>query len=78
VDAVVDGLPLPLIVEGSQRKANMDSEGVTMDDVLTAARETRGLTRRHQVEHAVLEQSGGISIVLARPKTEDRRPKTED
>lgn len=78
VDAVVDGLPLPLIVKGSARKANMDSEGVTMDDVLTAARETRGLTRGDQVQHAVLEQSGGISIVPAgRQGTGDRGPGTE-
>ena len=67
MDAILDGLPLPLIVNGSARRNQMASEYVTMDDVLTAAREQHGLSRKDQVEHAVLEQNGGISIVPARP-----------
>ena len=63
VDAVVDGLPLPLIVRGVARQQQMASEGVTMDDVLTAARESHGISQLDQVDSAVLEQSGGISIV---------------
>jgi uncharacterized membrane protein YcaP (DUF421 family) len=67
VDVVLDGLPVPLIVHGSARRNQMVNEGVTMDDVLTAARAQHGLSRKDQVEHAVLEQSGGISIVPTRP-----------
>ena len=63
VDAVVDGLPLPLIVKGAPRTAQMASEGVTMDDVLTAAREAHGMSRLNEVDSAVLEQNGGISVV---------------
>ena len=66
VDAVVDGLPLPLIVKGVAREQQMASEGVTMDDVLTAAREAHGLSQLDEVDAAVLEQSGGISIVKKR------------
>lgn len=32
-------------------------------DVLTAARETQGLERMDQIKYAVLETSGGISIL---------------
>jgi uncharacterized membrane protein YcaP (DUF421 family) len=63
VDAVVDGLPLPVWVSGVARERQMASEGVTRDDLLAAARETHGLARLEQIEHAVLEASGGISIV---------------
>ena len=63
VDVIVDGLPLPLIIKGEARKDQMASEGVTIDDVLTAAREAHGIARLDQVDSAVLEQSGGISIV---------------
>jgi uncharacterized membrane protein YcaP (DUF421 family) len=63
VDAVVDGLPLPLIVKGAPRTAQMASEGVTIDDVLTAAREAHGISRLDEVDSAVLEQNGGISVV---------------
>jgi uncharacterized membrane protein YcaP (DUF421 family) len=63
VDVIVDGLPLPLIIKGEARKDQMASEGVTIDDVLTAAREAHGIAKLDQVDSAVLEQSGGISIV---------------
>lgn len=63
VDAMVDGLPLPLWVSRVARDDQMASEGVTRDDLLAAAREVHGLARLEQIEHAVLEASGGISIV---------------
>lgn len=72
VDAVVDGLPLPLIVRGTAHRERMASEGVTNDDVLTAAREGHGISRLDEVESAVLEQSGGISIVPVRGRAPDR------
>lgn len=65
VDAVVDGLPIPLVVRGTPQTGQMAAEGVTHDDVLTAARERQGLSRMAEVEFAVLEQSGAISIVPA-------------
>jgi uncharacterized membrane protein YcaP (DUF421 family) len=40
---------------------------VNEDDVLTAARELQGLERMEQIKYAVLERSGGISII---PKLE--------
>ena len=63
VDVLVDGLPLPLVVHGQMRQAAMASEGVTPDDVLTAARESQGLSRLQEVRFAVLEQNGRISVV---------------
>jgi uncharacterized membrane protein YcaP (DUF421 family) len=65
VDAVVDGLPIPLVIHGRRQTAQMAAEGVTDDDVLTAARERQGLARMDEVQFAVLEQSGGISVVPA-------------
>ena len=67
VDLVVDGLPIPLVNRGTRQTAQMAAEGVTDDDVLTAARERHGLSRMDEVEFAVLEQSGGISVVPSRP-----------
>jgi uncharacterized membrane protein YcaP (DUF421 family) len=65
VDAVVDGLPIPLVIHGRPQTAQMAAEGVTDDDILTAARERQGLARMDEVAFAVLEQSGGISVVPA-------------
>jgi uncharacterized membrane protein YcaP (DUF421 family) len=39
---------------------------VTEQDLAAAGRETHGLARLDEIEHAVLEASGGISIVPAR------------
>jgi uncharacterized membrane protein YcaP (DUF421 family) len=36
---------------------------VDIGDVLAAARELRGLERLEQIKYAVLERSGGISII---------------
>jgi uncharacterized membrane protein YcaP (DUF421 family) len=41
----------------------MARERIDVGDILTAAREHHGLERLDQVKHAVLERSGGISIV---------------
>jgi len=67
VDVLVDGLPLPIFRRGMPCTERMASEGVTTNDVLTAAREAHGLSRTDQIAYAVLEQSGGISIVPAAP-----------
>ena len=63
IDAIVDGLPLPLIVHGRHLRDQMDSEGVSDDDVLAAARGAHGLPRLEDVDHAVLEASGTLSII---------------
>jgi len=66
IDVLVDGLPLPLLLAGTARPEQMASEGVTNDDVLMAARQSHGLERLDEIEHAILESNGAISIVPAR------------
>jgi uncharacterized membrane protein YcaP (DUF421 family) len=79
VDVLVDGLPLPIIRHGVPSTERMASEGVTTDDVLTAAREAHGLSRTDQIAFAVLEQSGGISIVPATPgRSRPRRTRSPE
>ena len=63
VDRVVDGVPLILIAKGEVLRDRMAREGVDLDDVLEAAREQHGLTNLEEVEYAVLERHGGISII---------------
>lgn len=66
VDRVVDGVPLILIAKGEVLRGRMAREGVDLDDVLEAAREQHGLTNLEEVEYAVLERHGGISIIPKR------------
>ncbi|MPZ78794.1 MAG: DUF421 domain-containing protein [Deltaproteobacteria bacterium] len=59
----VDGIPLVIVENGRPLKHLMDKERIDEKDVLTAARETQGLERMEQIRYAVLERSGGISII---------------
>jgi uncharacterized membrane protein YcaP (DUF421 family) len=63
---LVDGAPLLIVERGSPHKDRMDKERVDEDDVLSAAREKQGLTALDDVDYAVLEENGEISIVPKR------------
>jgi uncharacterized membrane protein YcaP (DUF421 family) len=59
----IDGVPVILVDEGHLHHDRMRKERVDEADILTAARERHGLERMDQIKYAVLERSGGISIV---------------
>jgi len=63
VDKVLDGVPLILLDNGKVLEDRLRRNRVNPDDILTAAREKHGLERLDQIRFAVLERSGGISIV---------------
>ena len=63
----IDDAPVVLIENGTILRERMERERVDLDDILTAARELHGLERLDQIKYAVLERSGGISII---PKPE--------
>ncbi len=68
--SILDSRPLLLIEDGKQHRKHMERERVDEGDILAAARELHGLARLDQIEHAVLEQGGTITIV---PKESKRR-----
>ena len=63
LDPILDGTPLIVVVNGKLLEDPSRNERVDLSDVLAAARETHGLERLDQIKFAVLERSGGISIV---------------
>lgn len=69
LEAILDGVPMIIWRDGRALRERMDREQVDEEDVLHAARHDHGLARLDQVEHAVLEPSGGISVI-PRPGTE--------
>jgi uncharacterized membrane protein YcaP (DUF421 family) len=68
--AILDSRPLVLVQEGKLQHKHMEKERVDEGDILAAARELHGLKRLDQIEHAVLEQGGTITVV---PKEKERR-----
>jgi uncharacterized membrane protein YcaP (DUF421 family) len=63
LDPILDSAPLIVVADGRALHDRMVQERVDVADVLAAARERHGLERLEQIKYAVLERSGGISIV---------------
>lgn len=63
LDRWFEGSPLILVADGPPLRARMRREQIDEDDILASARERLGLERMDQIRYAVLERSGGISIV---------------
>jgi uncharacterized membrane protein YcaP (DUF421 family) len=66
LDRLVEGMPLVIVDNGVPLRHLMAKARVDEKDVLTAARERLGLERMDQIKFAVLERSGGISIIPVR------------
>jgi len=59
----MDGLPLVLVDNGRPLKDLMRKARIDEQDILSSARESRGLENMDQIKYAVLETNGGISII---------------
>ena len=58
-----ESVPVLLVENGRPLEDVLRREHLSVHDVMTAARELQGLERIDQVKWAVLETSGGISVV---------------
>jgi uncharacterized membrane protein YcaP (DUF421 family) len=63
LELLLDDAPLIIVENGRPLKERMDKARIDESDVLTAARELQGLERMDQIKYAVLERSGGVSII---------------
>lgn len=63
VDKVMDGIPILVVSRGQLVRQVMDKERVNEADVLHAAREKQGLSSIDEIEYAILEQTGDITII---------------
>ncbi len=68
LEKLVEGVPLVIVEDGKPLKHLMDKARVDESDVLVAARTLQGLERMDQIKYAVLERSGGISIIPKQDK----------
>jgi len=66
VDRALEGPPLVLVEDGKPLTDRMKRARVEPDEVLEQARLLQGLERMDQIKYAVLEPSGGISIIPKR------------
>ncbi|HZH42937.1 MAG TPA: YetF domain-containing protein [Lysobacter sp.] len=62
----LDGLPVAVIRGGKPDRELMRELRVDDDEVVSAARRQEGLRRIDEIEHAVVEENGEISVVPKR------------
>ena len=60
---LLDDVPLVIVEDGKVLRERLDKARISEADILHAARDKHGLERMDQVKYAVLERSGGISII---------------
>jgi uncharacterized membrane protein YcaP (DUF421 family) len=65
-ERIIDGAPLVLLDKRGLHESRMAKERVDREDVLSAARHLRGLANLDEIEYAVLEPTGQITIVPKR------------
>jgi uncharacterized membrane protein YcaP (DUF421 family) len=75
LDKLIDDVPLVLIEDGKLHHWRMKKARVSEDDILEQARHWRAVERLDQVKYAILERSGGISVIPY-PGSGDRPPAT--
>jgi uncharacterized membrane protein YcaP (DUF421 family) len=65
LDRIIDDSPVVIVDHGKLLRDRMDRARIDEQEILVAARELHGLEKLEQIKYAVLERSGGISIVPA-------------
>jgi uncharacterized membrane protein YcaP (DUF421 family) len=60
---IVDSVPLILIDNGKLLEERMKKVRLDEADIMHYARESHGLERLDQIKYAILERSGGVSII---------------
>jgi uncharacterized membrane protein YcaP (DUF421 family) len=63
VEKLVDDVPLILVEDGRPIQERLHKARVDEADILASARMSQGLERMDQIKYAVLERSGGISVI---------------
>ena len=63
VDRLVNEGPLMLIENGHVHRDRMQRLLIADADIMQSARQSQGIERFDQIKHAVLEPTGGISVI---------------
>ena len=63
LDKWLNSRPVTLMRDGRVLDERLNAERVSVDDIRRAGRETQGVANLGQIEHAVLETDGAISVI---------------
>src|SRR5688572_19794735 len=59
----IDSTPVVIMKQGEIERSSMKAERVEEDEILSAARAQEGISRLDQIDYAVVEQDGRITVV---------------
>jgi uncharacterized membrane protein YcaP (DUF421 family) len=62
-DKLLNDLPVVIVRDGQPVDEWMRRNGLTEEEVLEQARQTQGIGSMDEIEYAVLERNGGISVI---------------
>lgn len=71
---ITEGTPVVIVEEGTVHRDRMEKERVDENDVLNSAREIHGLRGMDEIESAVMERDGTISVI---PKAQGKKRPVE-
>jgi uncharacterized membrane protein YcaP (DUF421 family) len=63
IEKITEGVPVVIVDHGKLLEERLKRTHVSQDDILQTARISQGVERMEQIKYAVLEASGGISII---------------
>jgi uncharacterized membrane protein YcaP (DUF421 family) len=63
LEKLLDDVPLVLVEDGKPLQERLKKSRVDESEILTSARMNQGLESMDQIKYAVLERSGGISVI---------------
>jgi uncharacterized membrane protein YcaP (DUF421 family) len=63
LEKMLDSSPVVIIHSGDQQEYKMKKERVDEADILFAARQQEGIGRLDEIDYAVVEQSGDITVI---------------
>ncbi len=59
----INSTPVVLVENGKPIEDRMQKSQVQEDDILSQARQLQGISRMDQIQYAILERSGGITVI---------------
>jgi uncharacterized membrane protein YcaP (DUF421 family) len=66
LERLIDSTPVVVMQDGELKRERMKGERVGEDDILSAARQQEGVGRLDEIDYAVVEQNGDITIIPKR------------
>jgi uncharacterized membrane protein YcaP (DUF421 family) len=75
IEKIIDSSPVLVIREGEILRDRMARERVDDADILASAREHEAISRLNEIDYAIVEQNGNITVIPKRNgKQRDRTP----